>query len=240
MRLVGVEAGGRGIATGRHAARLASDKPSVGVLHGTETFLLQDEHGQVRATHSVSAGLDYPAIGPEHAWLHEQGLARYDSVTDEEALAAFRKLAALEGILPALETAHALAWLEREAGKLPDGARVIVNLSGRGDKDVEEALRVGREGFSPIARDRRQPIYPVPARIDPSPREIRSTLWIARKYAATSLLRGNHLEERAPLPGILARLGIGEQLGQRQPHAERIDRQQVRGVVLRNPARQHR
>ena len=147
VRLVGVEAGGRGIATGRHAARLASDAPTTGVLHGTETFLLQDEHGQVRATHSVSAGLDYPAIGPEHAWLHEQGLARYESATDEEALAAFRKLAALEGILPALETAHALAWLERSATSLEKGARVIVNLSGRGDKDVEEVLRVEREGF---------------------------------------------------------------------------------------------
>jgi len=147
VKLVGVEAGGRGIATGRHAARLASLEPTVGVLHGTETFLLQDEHGQVRATHSVSAGLDYPAIGPEHAWLHERGLARYDSVTDEEALAAFRKLSALEGILPALETSHALAWLEREAPRLPQGTKVIVNLSGRGDKDVEEVLRVEREGF---------------------------------------------------------------------------------------------
>jgi tryptophan synthase beta chain len=147
VRLIGVEAGGRGIATGRHAARLASDHPTVGVLHGTETFLLQDEHGQVRATHSVSAGLDYPAIGPEHAWLHEMGLARYDSVTDEEALAAFRKLSALEGILPALETSHALAWLEREAPRLDKGTKAIVNLSGRGDKDVEEVLRVEREGF---------------------------------------------------------------------------------------------
>src|SRR6185503_18091714 len=102
VALVGVEAGGRGIATGRHAARLASDTPTIGVLHGTETYLLQDAHGQIRATHSVSAGLDYPAIGPEHAWLHEQGLARYASVTDEEAIAAFRQLGKLEGILPAL------------------------------------------------------------------------------------------------------------------------------------------
>ncbi|MEP7027816.1 MAG: tryptophan synthase subunit beta [Candidatus Eisenbacteria bacterium] len=147
VRLVGVEAGGRGIATGRHAARLASDAPTVGVLHGTETYLLQDADGQIRATHSVSAGLDYPAIGPEHAWLHERGLARYESVTDEEALAAFRKLSRLEGILPALETAHALAWLERAAPSLPAGTRVVINLSGRGDKDVEEVLRVEREGF---------------------------------------------------------------------------------------------
>ncbi len=149
VRLVGVEAGGRGIATGRHAARLASDTPTVGVLHGTETYLLQDANGQIRATHSVSAGLDYPAIGPEHAWLHERGLASYESVTDEEALAAFRKLSRLEGILPALETAHALAWLERAAPSLPAGTRVVVNLSGRGDKDVEEVLRVEREGFEP-------------------------------------------------------------------------------------------
>jgi tryptophan synthase beta chain len=147
VRLVGVEAGGRGIATGRHAARLASDSPAVGVLHGTETYLLQDEHGQIRATHSVSAGLDYPAIGPEHAWLHEQGLARYASVTDEEALAAFRQLARLEGILPALDTSHALAWLEREAPRLTAGKKAICKLRGRGDKDVEEVLRVEREGF---------------------------------------------------------------------------------------------
>jgi len=147
VALVGVEAGGRGIATGRHAARLASDAPTVGVLHGTETYLLQDENGQIRPTHSVSAGLDYPAIGPEHAWLHDQKLARYDSVTDEEALAAFRGLSKSEGILPALETAHALAWLAREAQTLQKGTRVVINLSGRGDKDVEEVLRVEREGF---------------------------------------------------------------------------------------------
>jgi tryptophan synthase beta chain len=147
VRLVGVEAGGRGIATGRHAARLASSEPAVGVLHGTETYLLQDEDGQIRATHSVSAGLDYPAIGPEHAWLHERGLATYASATDEEALDAFALLARTEGILPALETAHALAWLVREGSGLPHGTRVVVNLSGRGDKDVHEVLRVRSEGF---------------------------------------------------------------------------------------------
>ncbi len=147
VRLVGVEAGGRGIATGRHAARLASSDPAVGVLHGTETYLLQDSDGQVRATHSVSAGLDYPAIGPEHAWMHEQGLAAYHSVTDEEALAAFALLSRTEGILPALESAHALAWLVREGHTLTKGTRVVVNLSGRGDKDVQEVLRVEREGL---------------------------------------------------------------------------------------------
>ncbi len=147
VRLVGVEAGGRGIATGRHAARLASDAPAVGVLHGTETYLLQDEDGQIRATHSVSAGLDYPAIGPEHAWLHERGRAEYLGVTDDEALDAFGLLSRTEGILPALETAHALAWLVREGPALPAGTRVVVNLSGRGDKDVQEVLRVEREGL---------------------------------------------------------------------------------------------
>ena len=147
VRLVGVEAGGRGIATGRHAARLASADPAVGVLHGTETYLLQDAEGQIRATHSVSAGLDYPAIGPEHAWMHERGLATYASVTDEEALDAFALLARTEGILPALETAHALAWLVREGPALPHGTRVVVNLSGRGDKDVHEVLRVREEGL---------------------------------------------------------------------------------------------
>ena len=143
VRKIGVEAGGEGVASGRHAARLA--EPSVGVLHGTRTMVLQDERGMIRATHSVSAGLDYPALGPEHAWLAEQGLAEYSLATDEEALSAFELLSSLEGILPALETAHALAWVLREGSKLGKDARVIVNLSGRGDKDVEEVLRVRQE-----------------------------------------------------------------------------------------------
>ena len=145
VRKVGVEAGGLGIASGRHAARMAEQ--SVGVLHGTRTLLLQDAHGMIRETHSVSAGLDYPALGPEHAWLASQGLAEYSSATDDEALAAFQALSRLEGILPALESAHAIAWVLREGRSLGPGARVIVNLSGRGDKDVSEVLRVlGREG----------------------------------------------------------------------------------------------
>ncbi|HSF01593.1 MAG TPA: tryptophan synthase subunit beta, partial [Solirubrobacterales bacterium] len=144
-RLVGVEAGGRGIASGQHAARLA--EPRLGVLHGTQTYVLQDAHGQVRPTHSVSAGLDYPALGPEHAWLSELGRARYESVTDEEAVDAFEKLCRHEGILPALESAHALAWLERESGQIQSDEIVVVNLSGRGDKDVAEVERVRREGF---------------------------------------------------------------------------------------------
>ncbi len=137
---VGVEAGGEGVSTGRHAARIPEH--SIGVLHGTRTLVLQDENGMIRETHSVSAGLDYPALGPEHAWLNDQGLARYDSVTDAEALAAFEALARLEGILPALESAHALAWVLREGKRLGREKTVLVNLSGRGDKDVAEVLRL--------------------------------------------------------------------------------------------------
>jgi tryptophan synthase beta chain len=140
VRKVGVEAGGAGLASGRHAARIPEH--SVGVLHGTRTLVLQDERGMIRETHSISAGLDYPALGPEHAWLADQGLAEYSSATDDEALGAFETLSKLEGILPALETAHALAWVLREGKALGSATRVIVNLSGRGDKDVEEVLRV--------------------------------------------------------------------------------------------------
>jgi len=140
VRKVGVEAGGHGLASGQHAARIPEH--SVGVLHGTRTLVLQDERGMIRETHSVSAGLDYPALGPEHAWLADQKLAEYSHATDDEALDAFETLAKLEGILPALETAHALAWVLREGKALGREARVIVNLSGRGDKDVEEVLRV--------------------------------------------------------------------------------------------------
>jgi tryptophan synthase beta chain len=140
VQKVGVEAGGEGLATGRHAARVPDH--SIGVLHGTRTLVLQDANGMIRETHSISAGLDYPALGPEHAWLNDQGLARYDSVTDAEALAAFEALARLEGILPALESAHALAWVLREGRRLGRETTVLVNLSGRGDKDVAEVLRV--------------------------------------------------------------------------------------------------
>ena len=140
VRKVGVEAGGYGLKSGKHAARFAS--PSVGVLHGTRTLVLQDEHGMIRETHSVSAGLDYPALGPEHAWLAEQGMAEYSAATDDEALEAFQTLAKLEGILPALESSHALAWLLREGKTLGRDTKVIANLSGRGDKDVTEVLRV--------------------------------------------------------------------------------------------------
>jgi tryptophan synthase beta chain len=144
VRKVGVEAGGYGLASGKHAARIPEH--SVGVLHGTRTLVLQDDHGMIRETHSVSAGLDYPALGPEHAWLADQGLAEYASATDDEALAAFHALSRLEGILPALESAHALAWVLREGAALGRGCRVLVNLSGRGDKDVSEVLRVTGTG----------------------------------------------------------------------------------------------
>ncbi len=140
VRKVGVEAGGLGLASGRHAARMA--EKSVGVLHGTRTMLLQDANGMIRETHSVSAGLDYPALGPEHAWLAEQGRVEYSHATDDEALEAFETLSRLEGILPALESAHAVAWVLREGHALGRQARVVINLSGRGDKDVSEVLRL--------------------------------------------------------------------------------------------------
>jgi tryptophan synthase beta chain len=135
VRLYGVEAGGRSNHPGDHAARFAGG--SVGVLHGTRTLLLQDEHGQVLPTHSISAGLDYPAVGPEHAHLESLGRVEYVKVTDDEALRAFRLLARCEGILPALESAHAIAFAVRLAGKMPMRSWILVNLSGRGDKDLE-------------------------------------------------------------------------------------------------------
>jgi len=135
VRLYGVEAGGRSNHPGDHAARFAGG--SIGVLHGTRTLLLQDEHGQVLPTHSISAGLDYPAVGPEHAHLESLGRVEYVKVTDDEALRAFRLLARCEGILPALESAHAIAFAVRLAGKMPKRSWILVNLSGRGDKDLE-------------------------------------------------------------------------------------------------------
>jgi tryptophan synthase beta chain len=138
--LWGIEAGGRGRGPGEHAARF--DGGSVGVLHGTRTLLLQDEDGQVLPTHSVSAGLDYPAVGPEHAELGRTGRVRYARVSDDEALDAFETLCRTEGIVPALESAHALAFAIRLASGMPRSARVLVNLSGRGDKDLAEYERV--------------------------------------------------------------------------------------------------
>jgi tryptophan synthase beta chain len=135
VRLIGVEAGGKAIAPGQHAARFAGG--SAGVLQGTRTFVLQDVDGNIELTHSISAGLDYAAVGPEHAWLRARGRAEYAYVSDDEALQAFQTLARLEGILPALESAHAIAYAQRVARELGREATVLVNLSGRGDKDVQ-------------------------------------------------------------------------------------------------------
>ena len=134
VKLVGVEAAGEGIATGRHAASLGAGRP--GVLHGNRTYLLQDANGQIVETHSVSAGLDYPGVGPEHAWLKDTGRAEYVSITDDEALAAFHTCCRIEGIIPALESAHALAYATKLAPTLPRDRILLVNLSGRGDKDM--------------------------------------------------------------------------------------------------------
>jgi tryptophan synthase beta chain len=146
VRLIGVEAGGQGIASGRHAARFADPTTGrPGVLHGTYTYVLQDEDGQIAETHSVSAGLDYAAVGPEHAYLRDQGRAQYTWAGDEAALAAFQLLARLEGILPALESAHALAEVIRWAPSLAHEQIILVNLSGRGDKDLETVMHALQE-----------------------------------------------------------------------------------------------
>lgn len=146
--LVGVEAAGYGLETGRHGASVARGVP--GVLHGARSLFLQDEHGQISEAHSVSAGLDYPGVGPEHAALAASGQARYESVTDREALDAFTLLSRTEGIVPALESAHALAWVAREAGRsVPEGASVLVTLSGRGDKDAAQVAGMLEGGADP-------------------------------------------------------------------------------------------
>jgi tryptophan synthase beta chain len=139
VRLVGVEAGGLGLDSGQHAAPLSVGSP--GVLHGSYSYLMQDEHGQVLGTHSVSAGLDYPGVGAEHSFLKDLGRAQYMAVTDDEALASFRELAVMEGLIPAFESAHAFAALS-DRKMFPEGSRVIVNMSGRGDKDMESAARI--------------------------------------------------------------------------------------------------
>jgi tryptophan synthase beta chain len=135
VRLIGVEAAGDGIETGRHAAPLTSNSP-IGVLHGNRTYLMQNDEGQIIDTHSVSAGLDYPGVGPEHSWLKDSGRAEYVAVTDDDALKAFHNLCLTEGIIPALETSHALAYAEKLAATMPKDKIILVNLSGRGDKDI--------------------------------------------------------------------------------------------------------
>jgi len=134
VRIVGVEAAGHGLETGKHAATLCAGKP--GVLHGNRTYLMQDDNGQIIETHSISAGLDYPGVGPEHAWLKDSGRAEYVAVTDDEALEAFHQLCRLEGIIPALESSHALAYAAKMAPRLKKDQILLVNLSGRGDKDM--------------------------------------------------------------------------------------------------------
>ncbi len=155
VRLVGVEAAGRGLSTGEHGASLAEGR--LGVLHGALSYVLQTEGGQIREAHSISAGLDYPATGPEHAYLKDRGLAEYASVTDEEALEAFTLCSRLEGIIPALETAHAIFYAEKVAREIGRGKNLVINLSGRGDKDVEvaaEALGVGADEVEEVSGDR--------------------------------------------------------------------------------------
>jgi tryptophan synthase beta chain len=134
VELYGVEAGGLGIETGQHAAPLCAGRP--GVLHGNRTYLMEDDNGQIAGTHSVSAGLDYPGVGPEHSWLKDVGRANYVSVTDDEALEAFRTLTHVEGIMPALETAHAVAYALKLAAGMDKDKMVVINISGRGDKDI--------------------------------------------------------------------------------------------------------
>jgi tryptophan synthase beta chain len=137
--MVGVEAGGLGILPEQHAARFHGG--SLGVLQGTRSYILQDEFGQIQSTHSVSAGLDYAAVGPEHAWLHDAGRVEYSYATDAEALDAFMRLARLEGIIPALESAHAVAEAIKRAPKMRPDEIIVVNLSGRGDKDVMQVVQ---------------------------------------------------------------------------------------------------
>lgn len=144
VELIGVEAGGDGVVTGRHAAPLNAGRP--GVLHGNRTYLMQDDDGQISHTHSISAGLDYPGVGPEHAWLKDSGRAQYVVVNDDAALAAFHQLTRLEGIIPALESSHALAYVNELAPSLTTDKVIVVNLSGRGDKDIQTVA--SRSGIS--------------------------------------------------------------------------------------------
>ena len=142
VALYGVEAGGHGLASGEHAAPLSDPRTPVGVLHGNRTYVMSDADGQVAATHSISAGLDYPGVGPEHAWLRDSGRAQYVAADDDEALAAFHDLCRLEGIIPALESSHAVAYAMKLARELGKGKRIVVGLSGRGNKDINTVARL--------------------------------------------------------------------------------------------------
>lgn len=141
VQLVGVEAAGDGIETGKHAAPLTSNS-AIGVLHGNRTYLMQNDEGQISETHSISAGLDYPGVGPEHSWLKDSGRAKYVAITDKEALNAFHNLCKIEGIIPALESSHALAHAEKMAAKMSPNQIILVNLSGRGDKDINTVANI--------------------------------------------------------------------------------------------------
>jgi tryptophan synthase beta chain len=141
VRLIGVEAAGHGIETGQHAAPLTSNS-AIGVLHGNRTYLMQNDEGQIIETHSVSAGLDYPGVGPEHSWLKDSGRAEYVAVKDDEALEAFHNLCRTEGIIPALESSHALAYAEKLAKEMSPDQIILVNLSGRGDKDINTVANI--------------------------------------------------------------------------------------------------
>jgi tryptophan synthase beta chain len=143
VNLIGVEAGGQGLASGKHAARFADlNIARLGVLHGTKSYVMQTADGQIRETHSISAGLDYPSVGPEHAWLRDQERTFYTYATDDEALAAFHRLSQTEGIIPALESSHAVAELLKRAPQMRPDQIIIVNLSGRGDKDLDTVIRL--------------------------------------------------------------------------------------------------
>ena len=146
-RLIGVEAAGLGLASGRHAASILAGSP--GVLHGNRTYLLQDDDGQITETHSISAGLDYPGVGPEHAYLKDIGRAEYVGITDDEALAAFHRLCRIEGIIPALESAHAVAYAMQLAPTLRSDQHLLVNLSGRGDKDIDTVATLSGSALPP-------------------------------------------------------------------------------------------
>ncbi len=154
VRLVGVEAAGRGMETGEHGASLTGGRP--GVLHGNMSYVLQTEEGQIREAHSISAGLDYPSVGPEHAYFKDEGLVEYVSVTDDEALEAFVMTSRMEGIIPALETSHAIHYAEGLARELGPGKNLVINLSGRGDKDAEvvaEALNMDAHESDVVSGD---------------------------------------------------------------------------------------
>jgi tryptophan synthase beta chain len=150
VKLIGVEAAGEGLSTGKHSASLTGGVP--GVLHGNRTYLLQDENGQIIETHSVSAGLDYPGVGPEHAWLKDSHRASYVSVTDDEAIKAFHDCCRIEGIIPALESSHAIAYALKFAKTLPKDKIILVNLSGRGDKDMHTVQEYDKQHEQPHAQ----------------------------------------------------------------------------------------